>query len=554
MSEYKINEKLTGKQGKRILKGYTEGMKVCTRFAPEPSGFLHLGHIKAAMLSQYYARSTGGTLLLRFDDTNPIKENDNFVDNITADLKKIGFIPDKTTYTSDYFDLLLEYAEKMIKMGKAYIDDISKEEMKEGRMNGIESPNRNNSVEKNLEMWEEMKNGTEHGKKCVMRAKIDMKCLNKVMRDPTMYRCVDTPHHRTGSKYKVYPLYDFCVGIIDSIEGVTHALRSAEYSDRAVLYDWVIDTFGLRKPVIEVFSRLNFAYVLLSKRHLNTFVTKGIVEDWNDPRFPTVQGTQRRGLTLEAMREFCLSQGSSKNLNLMDMEKVWVINKKIIDPIVPRYTAVDKENVRRITLDMGDVAEKEAEIPLHKKNASLGKKMVKFHKTILMDNADVITIADNEEVTLIDWGNCIFTNVKENKAKLHLEGDFKTTKKKLTWVADEDLVELELRDYDYLITCKKLEEGMNLDDYINPRSLEISYALGETAMKNLKVGDSIQLQRKGYFKVDAIDGNKMILVKIPDGSAKGPKVIKDIERKSKKQLQKEAAEAKKKAAAEAEKK
>ncbi|EKE40981.1 hypothetical protein ENUP19_0121G0223 [Entamoeba nuttalli] len=527
---------LVGAKGKLLLKGYKPGMKVCTRFPPEPSGYLHIGHMKAAMLNEYYAHSNGGELILRFDDTNPLKESAEFVDNIIKDLATIGIVADKISYTSNYFGLLMEYGDKIIQMGKAYIDDIDPEEMHKGRMEGIESPNRNNTLEKNMKMWEEMKNGTEYGKKCVMRAKIDMKHKNKALRDPSLWRCIDAPHYRTGTQFKCYPLYDFGVSIIDSIEGVTHALRSQEYSDRAPLYDWVVDTFGMRKPIIEVFSRMNFSYVLLSKRNLNTFVKKGLVDGWYDPRFPTIQGLIRRGLTLEAMKEFCLAQGSSKNINLMEMEKIWSVNKKVIDPIVPRYNAVLKEGV--CTVNVTDAVEEDKEVLLHKKNESLGKKTVHFTKEVLLDGADAKEIANGEEVTFMDWGNIVIDKIEGSKAEAHthLEGDFKLTKKKLTWISSKDPVNLELREYDYLITVPKIEEGMVLDDYINPKSIEIFEALGESAMKGLKEGDKIQIQRKGYYRCDkAFDGNKIVLIKIPDGSEKGPKVKAEIEVKEKKQ-------------------
>ena len=529
---------LVGSKGKLVLKNYVEGMEVVTRFPPEPSGYLHIGHMKAAMLNDYYAHEFGsvrGKLILRFDDTNPLKESAEFVDNIIHDLATIGIVADKISYTSDYFGILLEYAEKMIKMGKAYIDDIPPEEMHKGRMEGIESPNRNNTVEKNLKMFEEMKNGTEYGKKCVMRAKIDMKHKDKAMRDPSMYRCIDATHYRTGDKFKCYPLYDFSISIIDSIEGVTHAFRSQEYSDRAPLYDWVADTFGIRKATIEVFSRMNFAYVLLSKRNLKEFVTNGQVDGWYDPRFPTIQGLIRRGLTLEAMKEFCLSQGSSKNINLMEMEKIWSVNKRIIDPIVPRYNAVYAKDVCEVSI--ADAKEEEEEVLRHKKNESLGKKKMYKGKEVLIDGADAAAIANGEEVTFMDWGNVVVDKVEGSKATahLHLEGDFQTTKKKLTWICKKDMIKLELHECDYLITVPKIEEGMDYKDYINPKSLEIFEAYGEAAMKDLKEGEKIQIQRHGYYRVDKVEEGKLTLVKIPDGSEKGPKVKAQIETKEKKQ-------------------
>jgi glutamyl-tRNA synthetase len=287
---------------------------VVTRFPPEPSGYLHIGHAKAALLNQYFAEQYKGKLIIRFDDTNPSKEKVEFEDSIKEDLKLIGITADAVTHTSDYFDKIYELALEMIKNGKAYVDDTDQATMREQRMEGIASKSRDLSVEENLKRFEEMKNATEfvsdctcicdgnecewdvkqrcasQGMTCCLRAKISVDNPNKAMRDPVIYRVNVAPHHYTGDKYKVYPTYDFACPIVDSIEGVTHALRTNEYRDRNPQYYWMLDALNLRKPTIWDFSRINFVYTLLSKRKLQWFVDQALVTGWDDPRFPTVRG------------------------------------------------------------------------------------------------------------------------------------------------------------------------------------------------------------------------------------------------------------------------
>ena len=282
--------------------------KVCTRFPPEPSGYLHIGHAKAALLNQYFAQKYKGRLIIRFDDTNPSKEKEEFVESILQDLDTLGVKGDVITYTSDYFPQLMEMCEKLIKEGKAYVDDTEREQMQIERKALIESKCRNQTVEENLKLWKEMVAGTARGVQCCVRGKLDMSNVNASLRDPVYYRCNPTPHHRVGSKYKVYPTYDFACPFVDSIEGVTHALRSSEYHDRNDQYYRVLEDMQLRRVHVWDFSRLNFVYTLLSKRKLQWFVDNGKVEGWHDPRFPTVRGITRRGLTIEALKQFILSQ------------------------------------------------------------------------------------------------------------------------------------------------------------------------------------------------------------------------------------------------------
>jgi len=509
--------------------------KVVTRFPPEPSGFLHVGHIKAAMLNAFYATQYKGKLILRFDDTNPAKEKDDYVESIMQDLKTLEIVPQQITYTSDYFDELQKYAEALIKAGKAYIDDTPLEQMRIERRGdneaGVESKCRNQTIEENLAKWNAMKAGTPEGLKCVMRAKIDMKSKNGVMRDPSLYRCLTDSHYRVGNKYKVFPLYDFACPIVDSLEGVTHALRSSEYHDRNPLYEWVLEATGVRKVHMEDFSRLNFEYVLLSKRKLQWFVANKLVDGWDDARFPTVQGILRRGMTVEALREFILAQGASKSLNLMTMDKLWAINKMVIDPIVPRFTALDSKKVPFV-LSNGPKEVTMKSVPRHKKNPALGMKVISQASTIFLDPSDAKDLKENEEVTLMDWGNAIIRKVTKNAdgvvvelaGELHLEGDFKLTEKKLTWLPDiPDLVPVTVQTFDYLVTKNKIGKEENFKDYINNASLVETTSIGDPSLPNLNKGDKIQLERRGYFICDrpfAYPDRSIVLINIPDGKQK----------------------------------
>ncbi|KAJ9180404.1 hypothetical protein P3X46_008653 [Hevea brasiliensis] len=503
--------------------------KVYLRFAPEPSGFLHIGHAKAALLNQYFAQRYQGELIVRFDDTNPAKESSEFVENLLKDIETLDIKYVKVTHTSDYFDKLMEKAEELIRQGKAYVDDTPREQMQKERMDGIESKCRNNSVEESLKLWKEMIKGSERGLQCCLRGKLDMQDPNKSLRDPVYYRCNPVPHHRIGSKYNVYPTYDFACPYVDAIEGISHALRSSEYHDRNAQYHRIQEDLGCRKVHIYEFSRLNMVYTLLSKRNLRWFVENGKVDGWDDPRFPTVQGIVRRGLKVEALVQFILEQGASKNLNLMEWDKLWTINKKIIDPVCPRHTAVIEERCVLLTLTNGPDNPFVRIIPRHKKYEGAGEKATTYTKRIWIDYDDANSISENEEVTLMDWGNAIVKEiVKDESGKvtqligvLHLDGSVKTTKLKLTWLPEiAELVNILLVEFDYLITKKKLEEGENFLDVLNPGTKRETAALGDSNMRNLRRGEILQLERKGYFRCDVpfIRPSKpIVLFAIPDG-------------------------------------
>lgn len=500
--------------------------EVVTRFPPEPSGYLHIGHAKAALLNQYFAQAYKGKLIIRFDDTNPSKEKEEFQDSILEDLELLGIKGDRITYSSDYFQEMYDYCVQMIKDGKAYCDDTPTERMREERSEGIPSCRRERSVEENLKIFtEEMKNGTEEGLKNCVRAKIDYQDLNKALRDPVIYRCNLTPHHRTGTAWKIYPTYDFCVPIVDSLEGVTHALRTIEYRDRNPQYEWMLNALNLRKVHIWDFARVNFVRTLLSKRKLQWLVDKDIVSNWDDPRFPTVRGVRRRGMTIEGLRNFVLSQGPSRNVINLEWNLIWSFNKKVIDPIAPRHTAI--VSPVKLHLEGSEVPQTpKIEMKLkHKKNPDVGEKKVIYYKDILIDEEDAKLLSEGEEVTLMDWGNAIITKKNEDGslvAKLHLEGDFKKTKFKLTWLADtDDKVEADLVDFDHLISKDKLEEGDNFEDFLTPKTEFHTKAIADLNVKDMKVGDVIQFERKGYYRLDSLpkDGKPYVFFTIPDGKS-----------------------------------
>jgi glutamyl-tRNA synthetase len=516
---------------------YNIGLKniengIVTRFPPEPSGYLHIGHAKAAMLNDYFAHEyvdNKGVLICRFDDTNPSKESQEFQDSIMHDLSLLGVKPDRVTYSSDYFQHMYEACVEMIKAGKAYADDTIKEVMQDQRKNGVASVRRDMSIEESLARFEDMKASSDEGLKWCIRAKISVDDLNKALRDPVIYRCNLQPHHRTGTTWKIYPTYDFCAPFLDSFEGVTHALRTSEYRDRNAQYRWIQEALGIRNVEIWDFSRLNFVRTVLSKRKLTTIVEKGVVWGWDDPRMPTVRGIRRRGMTIPALREFILKQGPSQNLVNLDWKKFWATNKKCIDPVAPRHTAVLKQDAV-IAHIRGIDATSSADKPRHAKCPDLGTKKVFFSKEIIIGQVDAQSFKLNEEITLMNWGNAVIIAIHTDSTtgkilsldlELHLENDVKKTEKKITWLAKEpqNLIPVELVDFDYLITKDKLEKDDDVGQFLTERSEFRSEAWADCNVANLPESEIIQFERIGYFRVDRAfrDGQPAILFNIPTG-------------------------------------
>lgn len=446
----------------------------------------------------------------------------------------MGIRPDKTSHTSDYFEELYQYCITLIKEGKAYVDDTDQMTMREERMNGIASKRRDATVEESLLHFEEMRKGAEQGVKWCARAKMSVDNPNKAMRDPVIYRCNPERHHRTGDKWKIYPTYDFACPLVDSMEGITHALRTIEYRDRNPQYEWFLDALRLRKVHIWDFARMNFVRTLLSKRKLAKLVEQGVVWGWDDPRFPTIRGIRRRGMTIDALREFILKQGPSRNIVNLDWTLFWATNKKYIDPIAPRHTAVTKENAVIATVKGARVAAYTEEKPKHTKNIDLGTKKVAYSDTILIDQADAQAFEQDEEITLMNWGNAYVRKISQSlnplnrhvtslELELHLQGDVKKTKQKITWLSTQgqELIPVELVEFDFLITKEKLEEDDHLEDFLNEHTEFRTDALADGNVTELKENDIVQIERKGYFRVDRafLHGKPAVLFNIPTGKA-----------------------------------
>ncbi|XP_015906770.2 bifunctional glutamate/proline--tRNA ligase [Parasteatoda tepidariorum] len=526
----------TEDKGKFVDLPGAEMGKVVVRFPPEASGFLHIGHAKAALLNAHYQTMFNGKLVFRFDDTNPEKEKEDFEKVILEDVALLQVKPDFFTYTSDHFDDILGKCESLIKNGMAYVDDTDPETMKNEREQRMESKNRNNDVAKNWSMWEEMKKGTAFGKTCCVRAKIDMKSDNGCLRDPTIYRCKDMPHPKTGNKYKVYPTYDFACPIVDSKEGVTHALRTTEYHDRDEQFFWFIDALKLRKLHIYEYSRLNMTNTVLSKRKLTWFVNEGYVDGWDDPRMPTVRGVLRRGMTVEGLKQFIVAQGSSRSVVVMEWDKIWAFNKKVIDPISPRYNAVE---VNAVSVIVENAVYQELQVAKHPKNPELGTKTIFVGPKLKIDRFDAEAMKIGENVTFINWGNLLIKRIEKSSTgainlvvtELNLENkDYKKTLK-VTWVVDTENIPLTpcmCVYFNHLITKPVLGKDDDFKKYLNDSTKLVVHMLGDPDLAKLKKGDIIQIQRKGFFICDETYdpdtlrhvsvAKPVVLFSIPDGT------------------------------------
>jgi len=529
-----------GDQGSNFDIGLPDTEKgVVTRFPPEPSGYLHVGHMKAALLNDYFAhKKYDGKMFLRFDDTNPTKEKQEYEDSIIKDLELMAIKPDAVTYTSDYFQLLHDKCKEMIRLGLAYADNTPVEQLRAERMERIESKNRNISIEESLAHFTEMELGSEEGTKWYIRAKIDMSSVNGRMRDPVIYRCNPESHHRTGNTWKMYPTYDFACPIVDAEEGITHALRTTEYNDANEQYQWILKSLGLRKVHNWNFARMDFIKTFLSKRKLTKVVDSGKVWGWDDPRMPTVRGVRRRGMTIPALHEYIIRQGPSKNITLQDWNLFWATNKKYIDPTAKRYTAINTPNKVVCNVIGAPEAPRTEDKDVHAKNPELGTKKVVFSKRIILEQEDAKSFEDNEEITLMNWGNAIVRKksyslnpmqllkaadqktVTELELELHLQGDVKKTAKKVTWLSeDQELIPLTMYEFDYLITKDKMEEEDTLEACLNPVTEVKTEALADCNVAGLKVDDIVQFDRKGYFRIDKAfqNGQSVVAFQIPTG-------------------------------------
>ena len=507
--------------------------KVVTRFPPEPNGYLHIGHAKSICLNFGLARDYGGVCHLRFDDTNPTKEDVEYVESIMEDVHWLGFDwQDKLFYASDYFDQLYEYAEMLIKDGKAYVCDLSQEEIRATRgtltVPGTESPYRNRSVEENLDLFRRMKAGEfEEGSRC-LRAKIDMASPNVNMRDPVIYRIRKAEHHRTGNKWVIYPMYDYTHCISDAIEGITHSLCTLEFEDHRPLYDWFLDQLPVPcHPQQIEFARLNLSYTVMSKRKLLELVQSGTVRGWDDPRMPTLAGMRRRGFTPEAIRDFVDRIGVAKADSLVDFELLQFCVREDLNKKANRVMAV--LHPLKVTIEnYPEDQVEEFEAINNPEDESAGTRMVPFCKYLYIEQDDFSEnppkgwhrLSPGAEVRL---KHAYYITCKEvikdesgNVTELICTydpssrggwtPDARKVKGTIHWVSARHSFDAEIRLYENLFTIPNIndiEEGKDYRDYLNPNSIKVlKNCKLEPSLKEVTIGEKFQFLRQGYFSVD----------------------------------------------------
>jgi glutaminyl-tRNA synthetase len=513
------------------LKTNKFGGRVHTRFPPEPNGYLHLGHAKSICLNFGLADEFGGKTNLRFDDTNPSKEETEYVDSIMENVRWLGFEWDGLFYASDYFGQLYEWALKTIREGKAFVCDLSAEEVRQTRGNlteaGIESPYRNRSVEENLDLFQRMKAGEFPDGARTLRAKVDMASPNLNMRDPVMYRILHADHHRTGGEWCIYPMYDYAHGQSDSIEGITHSICTLEFEDHRPLYDWYVEALGIYHPQQIEFDRLNVTYTLLSKRKLLTLVQDGHVRGWDDPRMPTLAGIRRRGYPPEALRSFCGAIGVSKTNGLIELGLLEHHVRENLNRTAPRVMAVLRP--LRVVIDNypeGQVEEMEA--VNNPEDAAAGTRKVPFSKVLYIEQDDFrevpppkyFRLSPGKEVRL-RYGYFITCTgvVKDEKGGLveirctydpatrgGNSPDGRKVKSTIHWVSAAHAIDAEVRMYDNLFVKEnpgETDEGQVFTANLNPHSLEVlNGGKLEPSLAAASVGGRYQFERLGYFCVD----------------------------------------------------
>ena len=510
--------------------------KVHTRFPPEPNGYLHIGSAKAIWINSGTAQKYNGLFNLRFDDTNPVREDDEYVKSIEEDLRWLGAEPTGGIYYgSDYFDKCYEYAVKLIKDGKAYVDDLTADEMREYRGTltepGKESPWRNRSVEENLDLFERMKNGEFPDGSHTLRAKIDMASPNMNMRDPAIYRIVHAHHHRQGDKWCIYPLYDFAHPIQDALEGITHSLCSIEFENHRPLYDWVVDNIGFEhKPHQYEFARLNVTHTVMSKRYLRELVETKKVDGWDDPRMPTICGLRRRGYTPSAINEFVKKAGVAKAYSIVDIGLLEHCIRDELNTAAQRRVAV-LHPVKVVITNYPEDKEEYFELPNIPKNEEAGVRKVPFTRELYIDADDFAEVPPPKffrmkpdgEVRLmgayIVKCNEVVKDEQGNVVELRCTADLETgngnpvdgrkVKGTIHWVSAKYAIDATVRLYDYLFTLENVNdvpEGTNYLDYLNPNSLtELNGCKLEPSLAEAKTGDKFQFVRTGYFCKDSKD-------------------------------------------------
>lgn len=502
---------------------------VLTRFPPEPNGYLHLGHAKSICINFGLAQKYGGKTNLRFDDTNPTKEDTEYVDSIKEDIKWLGFQWDKEKYASDYFDQLYAWAEELIQKGLAYVDDQTQEEISKGRGTvdkpGVESPYRNRSVEENLRLFRDMRDGKYADGEKVLRAKIDMASPNMMFRDPLLYRIKHASHHRTGDKWCIYPMYDFTHGQCDSIEHITHSICTLEFDVHRPLYDWFIQTLGIYPSHQYEFARLNLTYTLMSKRKLLELVQKGLVSGWDDPRMPTLCGVRRRGYTPEALKMFCEKIGVSKRDQLMDLQLLEWCVRQDLNARSNRYMVV--EDPVKVTLTNWAPGKVEwFDCPLNPAEPEGATRKVPFTGELYISRADFMEDApkkffrlkpDGEvrlKYTYIIKCNDVIKDAEGNVVELKCtfdpstrpgSGEWRSVKGTIHWVSTAHAKEVELRMYDKLFTLadmSQVPEDKDYKDFLNPQSLVLGKGYAEPALLEDKSGIAVQFERDAYYFKD----------------------------------------------------
>lgn len=517
-----------------LTKGYSKD-QLRFRFPPEPNGYLHIGHAKAICINFGLGEKYNAPVNLRFDDTNPAKEEQEYVDSIREDVKWLGFSWDEERFASDYFPQLYDWAVQMIKDGVAYVDDQTSEVINEQRKtpfeDGIESPYRNRSVEENLELFEKMKNGEFPEGSHVLRAKGDMTSPNMNMRDPVMYRVLLKDHHRTGDTWKIYPMYDWAHGESDYIEGISHSLCSLEFENHRPLYEWYLNHVELSnqdlKPKQREFARGNVSYMITSKRKLKTLVDEGVVDGWDDPRMPTISGLRRRGYTPESIKNFWEKAGVAKRDNLIDISLLEFSVRDHLNKIAPRVMAV----IDPVKLIIENYPEGKVEmLPIENnpEDPEAGEREIPFTRELYIEREDFMEEAPKKffrlsignEVRLKGAYFVTATRVEkdadgkittifatydpETKSGSNTEASKRKVKGTLHWVSATENIPIEVRLYDRLFTEESPDEAGDGDflQFVNPDSMEIVHGFAEPALKEAKVEDKFQFQRLGYFTLD----------------------------------------------------
>ena len=515
--------------------------RVHTRFPPEPNGYLHIGHAKSICLNFGLAKTYNGKCNLRFDDTNPSREEVEYVDSIIEDIKWLGFDwDDRLFYASDYFETLYEYAVKLIEDGNAFVCDLTADQIREYRGTltepGKESPYRNRSVEENLELFKKMRDGELDDGSKVLRAKIDMSSGNLNMRDPVIYRILHASHHNTGDKWCIYPMYDWAHGQSDSIEGITHSICDISFEAHRPLYDWCIDKLGIHHPQQIEFARLNISYTILSKRKLRELVEGNYVTDWDDPRMPTLSGLRRRGYTPVSIRNFCDRIGVAKKESIVAVADLEFSIREDLNKHSPRVLAV--LNPLKVVIDnYPEDQVEEMDAINNPEDESAGSRKIPFSKELYIEKEDFredppkkyFRLAPGKEVRL-RYGYFITCTdfIKDDSGEvieIHCtydpesrggnSPDGRKVKGTIHWVSAKKAIEAEVRLYDRLFMAHdplNIEEGQDFKDNINPNSLEVITALVEPSLKDAIPGSRYQFERRGYFCVDAKDSTKEKLV------------------------------------------